>query len=164
MFRSLREGKLETVRDMVYEPMASHEVQAVFGRSINGFQRGATVTVIDKKQIGDAALVIVRSAGPVADDNDTSYMLMLRRFERWRVLLDEPNLRRLTGEEKKNLLDVMEWGTTRLQQLRAPATQAAVTQPSTPAPAPATPPPPPATPTPPPPAPQPVAIPPPPQP
>ena len=123
MFEQMKKDNLEEVRELLLDPPTSYELRQIFANAIKGFGRGATVTVIDQKDFASVAMVIYQSKGSHEDDNDTAWFLLHRRFNRWKILLDPPNPKRLAPEERKNFMDTMEWGTKRMQQILAAATQ-----------------------------------------
>ena len=100
------------------------EVKAVADR----LRGGAKWQIIDTNTQGEASFVIFRTRFPDGHE-ETSPLLLINRYERWKVILGPLNMKRFTPGEKESMTKVSNWGAKRLQELRgggpstAPATQ-----------------------------------------
>ena len=119
MFQNIKDQNFGEVRDLLFEPMTTMALRQSFANAVNGFKRGTVVSVIDSKEMGNAAFVIVRSQGRRRADNDLSFFFLIRRYDRWKILLDEPNPKKLSPLEKADLVNVADWGHDRMKQLAA---------------------------------------------
>ncbi len=119
MFHNIKDQDFGEVRELLFEPMTTMELRQSFANAVNGFKRGTVVSVIDAKQMGSAAFVIVRSQGRRRADNDLSFFFLIRRYDRWKIILDEPNPKKLSPMEKADLVNVADWGHDRMKQLAA---------------------------------------------
>ena len=110
------------------------EINAVAAR----LEQGATWAVVDSHERENAAMVLFRTTYKDGKE-ELAPLMFLNRYDRWKPILGQPNLRRWTSGEKDNMNKVLEWGAKRMTELQggpatAPTTGATTAPAAAPAP------------------------------
>ena len=121
MFELMRARDVKGVAAMMTDPLPPDALRGEVASIASRLESGAEWEILESRTNGAAALVIFRTTYPDGR-REVSPLLLVNRYDRWRVQLGPVNERRFTSGEKMDLNQVLAWGEKRLAILRdAPA-------------------------------------------
>ena len=123
------------VRSMMADPsLPLNKLGAEVSAVANRLHSGATWQVVETHTDGVASVVIFRTTFPDGRA-EFSPLVLVNRYDRWKVLLGPLNLKKFANFEKDDMKQVLAWAAPRLNELRGvPTTRpttAATTTPAT---------------------------------
>ena len=133
MFDLMQKQDVTGVRAMMADPLPSEQLRGQVSDVADRLNSGAKWQIVDRRIEGAAAVVIFRTT--FADGKEElAPLVLVNRYDRWKVMLGPLNLHKFTVGEKEQLSKVMGWAGKRLDELRGvttkPATQEATSTPS----------------------------------
>jgi hypothetical protein len=132
LFKLMQSNDAGEVRAILMDPPPLEELKPQVNAVAWKLNKGAKFELMETEVRKRAAVVIYRTTYPKGR-TEMSPVLLLQRYDRWKVILGPINPARYTPAEKQDLLDVGSWMQERLAALNAGS---AATQPKPPAPPP----------------------------
>lgn len=133
MFELMQKRDVQGVAAMMTDPLPASVLRSEVVNVAERLENGATWEIADSRSNDVAAVVIFRTTFPDGRQ-DVSPLLLVNRYDRWKVLLGPLNERRFTSSEKMHMNAMLAWGEKRLAHLRdALTTRPAATTPAPPA-------------------------------
>jgi hypothetical protein len=122
LFDLMQKQDVTGVRSIMADPslplnQLSKEVSGVAER----LRGGAKWDIVQSRTEGVAAVVIFRTRFPDGRQ-EISPLVLVNRYDRWKVLLGPLNLKKYTPGEKESMNKVLVWAGKRLEELRGPST------------------------------------------
>jgi hypothetical protein len=130
MFRLMGENDPVAVRSVLIDPPPLEDLRRFVAQVSQRLKRGSKFELMETKIERNAAAVIYRTTFPDGRI-EIAPVILIGRYDRWKVALGQINPKRYTAAEKQDLVAVTHWLEDRLPQLQ-PATQTAQPVPPTP--------------------------------
>jgi len=121
MFELMQKQDVTGVRAMMADPLPADQLRREISAVADRLNGGAKWAVVQSRTDGVAAVVIFRTRFPDGKE-DFSPIMMVNRYDRWKVMLGPINLRKFTAGEKESLNQVLAWAADRMDQLRGVST------------------------------------------
>ena len=131
MFELMQKQDVTGVRAMMADPLPADKLRQEISAVAERLNSGAKWQIVESRAEGVAAVVIFRTTFADGKQEYTALML-INRYDRWKVMLGQLNLKRFTTSEKEDLNKVLAWAADRMDQLRGVSTTTRATTPATP--------------------------------
>ena len=124
MFDLMQKEDVTGVRAMMLDPMPAEKLRAEISAIADRMNSGAKWEIVNSHVQGVAAVVIFRTTFPDGK-KDFSPLILINRYDRWKVQLGPLNVRRFSGGEKESLNKVLPWAGKEVDALRGVTTKPA---------------------------------------
>ena len=124
LFKLMAENDADAVRAMLHDPPPSAELRQYVQRISYQMRRGATIELVETRIEKSMAGVMYRTSFPNGK-TEIAPVVLIGRYDRWKVLLGQVNPKRYTTSEKQDIIALSHWINERLPELNAAATQPA---------------------------------------
>ena len=128
----MRKQDMSGIRAMLAEQPPADTLRGIIDQVVEQLNGGAKWEIIDSRIEGVAAIAIYRTTYADGKQVD-SPMLLVRRYDRWKVFLSDINPKRLTNHEIESMSRVSRWAADRLDKLRGGTTKPTTTSTTAPA-------------------------------
>ena len=123
MFKLMGENDPIAVRSVLIDPPPLENLRQFVAQISLRLKQGARVELMESKIERNAAAVVYRTIYPDGRV-EVAPVILVGRYDRWKIVLGQINPKRYTNAEKQDLVAVSHWLEGRLPELQ-PATQPA---------------------------------------
>jgi hypothetical protein len=122
----MRKQDMTGIRAMLPDQPPADTLRGIIDQVVEQLNGGAKWEIVDTRIEGVAAIAIYRTTYPDGKQVD-SPMLLVKRYDRWKVFLSDVNPKRLTNHEIESMGRVSRWAADRLDKLRGVTTKPTTT-------------------------------------